>query len=260
MSETCVRVERRDGVGILTLDRPEKKNAIDLQMVQELRAGLTELAADPDVAALVITGGPDCFAAGADIGQLKERGQADALAGINSRLFAEVEAFPLPTIAAVEGWALGGGCELALACDMRVAGLSAKLGQPEVGLGILPAAGGLYRLPRIVGLAKAKELVFTAAILDAEEAQAIGLVNQVATAGEALEAALDMAGKVARQDRLALRLAKTMFRALNPSQTGVDFESVAQALCFESPEKHARMQAFLDKRAARKAKREASDA
>lgn len=260
MSEACVRVERRDGVGILTLDRPEKKNAIDLQMIQELRAGLLELAADDGVSALVITGGPTCFAAGADIAQLKERRQADALAGINSSLFAEVEAFPLPTIAAVEGWALGGGCELALACDMRVAGLGAKLGQPEVGLGILPAAGGLYRLPRVVGLAKAKELVFTAAILDAEEAHAIGLVNQVATAGEALEAALEMARKVARQDRLALRLAKTMFRALNPAQPGVDFESVAQALCFESPEKHARMQAFLDKRAARRPEKEAGDA
>lgn len=248
-----VRVERDGGVAVVTLNRPEKKNAIDLEMVAALREAFAELAGDDELAAVILTGGPKVFAAGADIGQLKARGQADALAGINSRLFEEVAAFPLPTIAALEGWVLGGGCELALACDLRVAGEGAKLGQPEAGLGILPAAGALYRLPRAVGLAKAKELVFTAAIVGAADALAMGLVNRLAPDGEALEGARALAGQIAKQDRLALRLAKSMFRALNPASPGVDFESIAQALCFESPEKHRRMQAFLDRKAAKKA-------
>lgn len=244
-----VEVEAEGAVAVLTLHRPEKRNAIDQQMVDEIRAALAELAEAPALAALVVTGGASTFAAGADIAQLKERRQEDALRGINSNLFREVEAFPLPTVAAIEGYALGGGCELALACDLRVAARGAKLGQPELGLGILPAAGGLYRLPRAVGLAKAKELVFTAAVISAEEALEMGLVNHLAEKGEALAMALEMAGRIARQDRLALRLSKALLRALNPPSPGLEVESVAQAICFESAEKHRRMQAFLERKA-----------
>src|SRR5690606_10582502 len=144
------------------------------------RAALDALALRDDVRALILTGAGDrAFVSGADIVELRARRGSEALMRHNAKLCDAIEAFPVPTIAAIRGFALGGGCEVALACDLRVAGRSARLGQPEVGLGILPAAGGTWRLQRIVGLAKAKELIFTAAIIDAEEARAIGLVNRV---------------------------------------------------------------------------------
>src|SRR5690606_24482578 len=139
-----------------TLNAPERRNAIDLEMVRSMHADLNQLALDEELAALVVTGAGDkAFAAGADIAQLRERTAVDALAAINSTLFRRVEEFPVPVVAAIRGWCLGGGCELACACDLRVAGESARLGQPEVSLGIIPAAGGTYRLPRLVGLGRA---------------------------------------------------------------------------------------------------------
>lgn len=260
---TTIEVERRGPVAVLSLARPEVKNAINLEMIEDVRAALRTLAGDEEISALVLTGKGPTFASGADIAELKARGREDALAGINSTLFAEVEAFPLPTVAAVEGWCLGGGLELALACDVRVASRGAKLGSPEVGLGIIPAAGALYRLPRVVGLSRAKELVFTARIVDAEEAHELGLVDDLAEEGAALDVALELAGKIAKQDRLALRLAKLALRSMNPPMPGMGMENMAQAVCFESAEKHRRMQAFLDrkaKKAAEKAAKEAGDA
>lgn len=255
-SPETIAVAVEDGVATLTLDRPEVRNAIDLQMVEEIRAALGELAADEGVGTLVITGSAKVFASGADIAELKARGREDALRGINSSLFREVEAFPLPTIASIEGFCLGGGLELALACDMRVAGEGAKLGSPEVGLGIIPAAGCLYRLPRVVGQARARELVFTGAMIEAGEAHAVGLVNHVTPRGEALAKAREIAGAIGKQDRLAVRLAKVALASMNPPAPGWGLENLAQAVCFESEEKHRRMQDFLDRKAARKAAKE----
>lgn len=243
-------LEMRGDVALITLNAPEKRNAIDLAMVNGMHAMLDDLEGNRDLAAVVLTGAGDkAFAAGADIAQLKERDSSDALAAINSRLFTRIEEFPTPVIAALKGFALGGGCELALACDIRVAGTSVKMGQPEVKLGIIPGAGGTYRLARIVGNGWARELVFTGRILGAEECLLIGLVNCVVDDADVLDAAMHIAGEIAGNGRLAVRLAKASMNAiLRPNQAAaMTTESAAQATCFDSEDKHQRMQAFLDK-------------
>lgn len=253
-----VLLEREGPLAVLTLNRPEKRNAIDLAMVQALRAALEDLASDKSLSCLILTGGDKVFAAGADIAELRDRGQYEALAGINSRLFQQVEQFPTPVIAAVRGWALGGGCELALACDLRVAGDGAKFGQPEVSLGILPGAGATQRLPRLIGLGLARELIFTGRIVDATEALHIGLVNRVVPDADVMPAAHELAAEIMANGPFALRLAKLALNASHRtgSDTGLLIESLAQATCFESADKHARMTAFLEARAARSAPKE----
>lgn len=246
-----ILVEKRDGVAVLTLNAPEKRNAIDLEMVQGLHRALDELSAADDVSVLVLTGAGDkAFAAGADIAQLKERKAADALAAINSAIFKRIDDFPIPSIAAIRGYALGGGCELAIACDLRVAGESAKMGQPEVSLGIIPAAGGTYRLPRLVGLGKARELIYTGRIIDAAECLRIGLVNDVVPDEQLMERTMALASEIATRGPLAVRMAKAAMNALSrPGEAAaVSFESIAQAMLFDSDDKHARMQAFLDRK------------
>ncbi len=252
MSDTRkILIEKRGEIAILTLNAPEKRNAIDMEMVNGLHAALDELLAADDVSVLVLIGAGDrAFAAGADIAQLKERKGPDALAAINSAIFKRIDDFPVPSIAAIKGFALGGGCELAIACDLRVAGTSAKMGQPEVGLGIIPAAGGTYRLPRLVGLGKARELIYTGRIIDAQECLRIGLVNDVVDDDKVLARALEIAGEIASRGRLAVRLAKATMNALSrPGEAAaVSMESIAQSILFDSEDKHARMQAFLDRK------------
>jgi enoyl-CoA hydratase len=252
MSDTRkILIEKRGEIAVLTLNAPEKRNAIDLEMVNGLHAALDELLAADDVSVLVLIGAGDrAFAAGADIAQLKERKGSDALAAINSAIFKRIDDFPVPSIAAIKGFALGGGCELAIACDLRVAGTSAKMGQPEVGLGIIPAAGGTYRLPRLVGLGKARELIYTGRIIDAQECLRIGLVNDVVDDDKVLVRALEIAGEIASRGRLAVRLAKATMNALSrPGEAAaVSMESIAQSILFDSEDKHARMQAFLDRK------------
>lgn len=251
MTTTSTLRERRGAIAILTLNAPERRNAIDLAMVQSLHRDLDELGGDDTLGAVVLTGaGEKAFAAGADIAQLKERTAADALAAINSTLFTKVEEFPVPIVAAVRGFCLGGGCELASACDLRVAGRGARFGQPEVGLGIMPAAGGTYRLPRLIGLGRARDLVYTGRIVDAEEAFRIGLVDRLVEDGEVLEAGIELAEQIAKNGPLAVRAAKTAMNALaRPHQhIASDLESSLQASLFESEDKHARMQAFLDRK------------
>ena len=243
-----VLLEMRGDVAVLTLNAPERRNAIDLEMVNALHAHFDALQTNRDLAAVVLTGAGDkAFAAGADIAQLKERDAGDAMASINSRIFLRVEEFPVPVIAAIRGFALGGGCELAIACDLRVAGRSAKLGQPEVKLGIIPAAGGTYRLARIVGAGMARELIYTGRILDAEASQAIGLVNHVVDDEAVLDKALEIAEEIAQNGRLAVRFAKMSLNALTRAgQTAaVSMESAAQAVLFDSEDKHRRMGDFL---------------
>lgn len=242
--------ERRGDVVLVTLNAPERRNAIDQQMVDALHRLLDGLWHDETLAALVITGAGDkAFAAGADIAQLRERTAADALKAINSGIFTRIEEFPAPVIAAVRGFALGGGCELAIACDLRVLGESAKLGQPEVKLGIIPAAGGTYRLPRLVGLGRARELVYTGRMVDAEEALRIGLANVVVPDAEVVPRALALADEIAANGRLAVRGAKRALNALaRPGQeSAIAFESSVQAMLFDSADKRARMDAFLSR-------------
>jgi enoyl-CoA hydratase len=204
---------------------------------------------------LVVTGAGDkAFAAGADIAQLRDRSSRDALKAINSGIFNRIEEFAAPVIAAVRGFALGGGCELAIACDLRVVGESAKLGQPEVKLGIIPAAGGTYRLPRLVGLGRARELIYTGRIVDADEALRIGLANLVVPDAEVVDRALALADEIAANGRLAVRGAKRALNALSRPghENAVAFESSVQAGLFDSDDKRARMTAFLDKQQQKK--------
>jgi enoyl-CoA hydratase len=240
-----------EGIAVLTLNRPEVRNALDKRMIDEIRRALRELTEAADVRALIFTGAGDrAFAGGADIAELRDRDRYDALRRINASLFREVESFPAPTIAAIRGWCLGGGCELAISCDLRIAGETSKLGQPEVGVGIIPGAGGTYRLPRLVGLGKARELIFTGRIVEAEEAARIGLVNRIVPDERVLDEARNLAREIARQSPLAVRFAKI---ALNtgveiPTEAAMALESTVQAVLFEDEEKHRRMTAFLERK------------
>lgn len=245
-----VLTERHGDVVLVTLNAPERRNAIDQEMVDGLHRVLDAHWHDESVAALVLTGAGDkAFAAGADIAQLRERTSRDALKAINSGIFERIEEFPAPVVAAIKGFALGGGCELAIACDLRVLGESAKMGQPEVKLGIIPAAGGTYRLPRLIGLGRARELVYTGRMVDAHEALRIGLANAVVPDAEVVPKALALAGEIAQNGRLAVRGAKRSLNALSrPGQeNALAFESSVQATLFDSDDKKARMDAFLHK-------------
>ena len=244
-------VESDGRLAVVTFNRPEKRNAINQTMVNELHDVLDGFVADGDVQGCIFTGSGDkAFIGGADIAQLRERDSTEALRTINAALFNKIEALPFPTIAAVRGYCLGGGCELSMCCDLRVAGESAKFGQPEVALGIIPAAGGTQRLPRLVGLGVAKDLVFTGRIIDAAEAHRIGLVNRVVPDDDVLDGAKELAQAILKQGPLAVRLAKMALNA--SSRTGQDggllIEQIAQAVLFDSAEKRDRMTAFLEKR------------
>ncbi len=236
-------------VAVVTLNRPASKNAINQAMIDGLHRVFDELSENPETGAVIMTGQGGNFAAGADIGELCERGAQASLQGINSRLFYRIEQFRLPVIAAICGYALGGGCELSLACDIRIAGDNTKMGQPEVTLGIIPGAGATWRLPRIVGMGIAREMILTGCIFDAAQCHRTGLVNHVVADDEVFSMACALANTICRQPPMAIQLAK---QALNQSvrsspEAGMAFESIAQAVLFESVEKKARMTAFLNR-------------
>ena len=247
-----IRLEVSGRVATITLDRPEVRNAIGRETVDEMHAALASLEPRDDVHALVITGaGGKAFASGADIAELRDRRREEALQGINGALFSRVERFPRPTVAAIVGYALGGGLELALACDFRIAGASSRLGQPEVTLGIVAGAGGLRRLPALVGLAHARRLLFTGAAIDAQEALWIGLVDQVVPDEQVPAAALAWLAPILSAAPEAVRLTKAslLARAHGASEDHLSLlDREAQAVLFEHPDKFARMDAFLAKR------------
>jgi enoyl-CoA hydratase len=246
-----IRVDVSENIATLTIDRPAVKNALDRATVAECHAALEGLAGQDDVGVLIVTGaGESSFVSGADINDIRSRTGADGLDAISSSLFSRVERFPRPTIAAINGYALGGGCELALACDIRVAADTAKFGQPELGLGIIPAAGATQRLPRVVGLGWAKHLVLTGEIIDARQALEIGLVTAIMPASQVQIRARELAKRILRQGPLAARLAKL---ALNASarvdlESGLLIETLAQAICYASEDKKEGTAAFLEKR------------
>jgi enoyl-CoA hydratase len=237
-------------LAILTVNRPDKRNALDLPTVEEFHGALAEIA-NARCPVFIVTGAGDkAFVAGADINSIKARRRNDALASINSRLMSAVEAHDAVAIAAVNGYAMGGGCELALACDLRIASESALFGLPEPTLGIIPAAGGTQRLPRIVGLGRAKEMILTGAKWDARKALEFGLVSEVVPATELMAAARSMAARVLALGPLAIRLAKQALNASAnmPLQSGLAFESMIQAVTYESRDKLEGASAFLEKR------------
>jgi enoyl-CoA hydratase len=237
-----------DGIGHLELNRPEVRNAINRELIDALHATLDAWAEDDSLEAVVLSGaGGKAFAGGADIAELKERTHREAFFGFNQRLFQKLEDFPRPTIAAIDGYALGGGLELALSCDLRVASKGAKVGMPEVSLGIFPGAGGTWRLPRVVGLGRAKELVFTGRIVEADEAYALGLFERLVDADAKAEA-LTLAKQIAQNSPLAVQVAKVTLNAFSKASHAEPVERLAQAILFDSADKRARMTAFLEKR------------
>ncbi|MEO8815078.1 MAG: enoyl-CoA hydratase/isomerase family protein [Mycobacterium sp.] len=238
-----LRMESVDGrVVVVELHRPAQRNAINAAMVAELHRVCAELERDPRV--LILTGAGTDFAAGADIAELRERRRDDALAGINRAVFDRIAALSMPTIAAVEGNALGGGAELAYACDLRIAGAGARFGNPEPGLGILAAAGASYRLADLIGKSVAKQVILGGRVLDAEAALRHGLVCDVVPAGEALAAAHALADRIGRSGALALRLSKAVLDAASPHPL---LDDLAQAVLFDTPDKNERMTRFLEK-------------
>lgn len=237
-------VERAGDRVVATLHRPGVRNAIDQATIDALHALCAELEAEPRT--LILTGADGDFAAGADIAQLRDRRAADARAGINTHAFRRVHALPMPVVAAIDGFALGGGAELAYAADIRLGTPRLRIGNPEPSLGIIAAAGATWRLPRIVGDSRAAELLLTGRILDADEALAWGVVSALHEPAELLAAAHAVVDRIAANDPLAVRHTKTALGA--PANAHPDIDLELQAELFESPEKLRRMTAFLERK------------
>ena len=248
-----ISIDVEQGVATILLQRPPM-NALCLQMQREIREAAELVAQRSDVGAVILYGGPKVFAAGADIKEMGGMTYQDMLrvsVGLQD-CFTAVARIPQPTIAAVTGYALGGGCELALCADLRIVADDAKLGQPEILLGIIPGAGGTQRLPRLVGVARAKELIFTGRQVDAAEALSIGLANQVVPAADVLDAAQELARRLAKGPALALRAAKEAIdHGLDTDlATGLDIERVRFAALFATDDQSIGMSAFMEKRPA----------
>jgi len=246
-----VTYELTDNIAVITINRPEALNALNIEVLRDLEAAVGKAENDRDAYVVIITGAGRSFVAGADIGQMKDltSDEARAFGEFGNMVFLKIENLAKPVIAAVNGFALGGGCELCMACDIRLAGEKAKFGQPEVGLGITPGFGGTQRLPRLVGLSKAKELIFTARNISAEEALRIGLVSRVVPGDELMTAAMELAKEIARNAQIAVRQSKA---AINKGMqcdvaTGASFENQAFAVCFSTEDQKAAMTAFVNK-------------
>ena len=241
-----------DHVATITINRPDKRNALNGAVRRELLQALDAVRDDDNARVIVITGAGDkAFIAGADIGEFAERTPVQQRAVMaERRIFDEVAEFPKPVIAMINGFALGGGCELALACDMRVAAKSAKLGQPEIKLGIIPGGGGTQRLPRLIGVGNAMRLILTAELVNAEEAARLGLVDVVVDDDQLATRTSEIAKAMAAHSPLTLRLAKAAIRASEemPLQAGLAFERELFITAFGSADKQEGVAAFLEKR------------
>ena len=246
--------ERQGRVAILTVNRPDKLNALNEQVRTEMLQALAALEQDEGAGVVVITGaGEKSFIAGADIGEFAGRTPFDQRHAMRSpRIFDVMAAFPKPVIAMINGFCLGGGCELAMSCDLRVASEKARFGQPEINLGLIPGGGGTQRLPRLAGLGHAMRLVLTGDMIGAAEAKEIGLVEMVTPHDELRARTLELAARIAGKSPLALRVAKEALRAAErlPVEDGIAYERDLFCLCFSSADKEEGVRAFLDKRPA----------
>jgi enoyl-CoA hydratase/carnithine racemase len=245
-----VSAETRGAVGLVRLDRPEARNALSEELMEELAAICERWDEDPDVRCIVIAGGDKWFAAGADIKAMAKRTLAETLTSPSARFWPRLAALRTPVVAAVSGYALGGGCELALACDMIVASERAEFGQPEIMLGIIPGGGGTQRLARVLGKQRAMELVLTGRRIGAEDAYAWGLVNQVAKKKEWLETAIELAQVVARRPPIAVRLGKQAVLAAEemPLSGGLNHERRLYEIAMATEDRVEGMSAFIEKR------------
>ena len=239
------------GIGWITVNRPDKRNALNGRVLEGLRSALSAFREDDGVGLVAFTGAGDrAFVAGADIGELRERTMLDALSSGLQAFCDEVEGYEKPTVAAVNGYALGGGCELAMACDIRIASQNADFGLPETTLGILPGAGGTQRLSRLVGKGRAVEMILTGRFVGAEEALRVGLVSKVVPQGDLVDAVRETAGRILSKGPLAVRLAKlAVLTGFETDQkTGLVVERLAQAVLFASEDKREGTSAFVEKR------------
>lgn len=251
---TTIAYEKKDDIAVVTINRPEALNALNSTVISELEQVVSLLEQDTQVRAMVLTGEGRSFVAGADIG---EQYPLDLTGGRRwgqrgSALFRRIEKLEFPTIAAVNGFALGGGCEIAMACDIILASEKAKFGQPEVGLGITPGFSGTQRLPRRVGAAKAKELIFSGKMIKADEAKEIGLVNAVFAPEALMDGAMEMARSFTKNAPIAVKYAKACIdRGMQMDiDDGIAYENELFAMCFGTADQKEGMKAFLDKRAA----------
>ena len=245
---------KENGIGRITINRPEKRNALNRSARLEMLNALEDTKADTSVKVLVISGaGGKSFIAGSDLSELSRFNALEMeefLATLAQRLYTRFEELEKPVIAMIDGLCLGGGLELAMACDIRIASESSRFGQPEILLGIMPGGGGTQRLSRLVGPGKAKELIFTGSTIDAAEAHRIGLINQVHPQSRLEEAVMALAEQMARQSSLALKWAK---KSINMSQetglsVGLGYEALAECLLFTSKDREEGMRAFWEKR------------
>ncbi|ASR36124.1 hypothetical protein BAY61_15170 [Prauserella marina] len=237
-----VRLDHDNGVNTLTLDRPAKRNALNVEMSEAISGALDQAREQPGIL-VVRSSTPGTFVAGADIADLAQRTRAEALSRLNQQLFLKLEEFPWPSVAVVDGPALGGGCELALACDFRVGSSRSLWGLPEVRLGIIPSAGGLWRLPRLIGWAAATELIYTGRRVGADEARQLGLLHRLCEPAE-LEGTMDgLLGELRKASLTAVRYAKEAMKA--PHDRNRVGDAALQALCFESEDARQRLGAFL---------------
>jgi enoyl-CoA hydratase len=244
--------KKEGNIGILSINRPDALNALNSIVLDELNEAMDVINNDEDVHVIILTGEGRAFVAGADIGEMKNMNpiEARAFAEKGLSLFRKIELLEKPVIAAVNGFALGGGCELSMSCDIRIASEKAKFGQPEVGLGITPGFAGTQRLSRLVGIGRAKELIFTCDIISAEEAYRIGLVNKVVSGQELMTSAIEMANKILSKSQLAIRYANTAInRGIETDlDTGMAIEKDLFGLCFATEDQKEGMGAFLEKR------------
>jgi enoyl-CoA hydratase len=246
-------VQVDEGIATITINRPESLNALNPSVYQELNAALTILASDPGVKAVIITGaGNKAFVAGADISAMSTMSPSEVIrfGAIGKETSQRIESIPQPVIAAINGLAFGGGCELALTCDFRVASRSAKFGQPEINLGIIPGGGGTQRLTRLVGMSQAKALIMLGDSISAEQALQIGLVHQVVDAEQVMPASVKLAKKLSQKAPIALAMAKRAIQRAAGSDTdeGFEFELNCFAHCFSTQDQKEGMKAFLEKR------------
>lgn len=248
--------EREDRVGIITINRPEKRNALDRRTRQEIRQVLNDIENNKDIRVLVITGAGDkAFISGADINDFRDLYNTplkmyDYISTLGQQLFNDIEKLDVPVIAMINGYCLGGGCELALACDIRIASDQAKFGQPEILLGFIPAAGATQRLSKLIGIGRTKLLVYTGEIIDAKEAERIGLIDKVVPHAELKEAVMELAMKIVEKSSVAIRMAKKAINATyeSPQTMGLAYEAMIASLCFSTEDQKEGINAFLEKR------------
>jgi enoyl-CoA hydratase len=250
MAYEHILVETEPPIATITLNRPKVLNALSPDLIRELTSALAELDADGIIRAVVLTGGPKVFAAGADIGDMADRGPVEQLTRDQTGRWAPLAGFTKPLIAAVNGYALGGGCEVALMCDLIVAGDSARFGQPEINLGIIPGAGGTQRWPRTAGKYVAMEVMLTGAPLIAQRAYELGIVNRVVPAEATITVARRLAREIAEKPPLAVRMAKeAVLKAFEaPLSEGLASERKSFYFLFATEDQKEGMHAFLEKR------------